>query len=252
MVWREHFTNGRTFTGGSGLAVVAAASSAQIGGWHHWTAIGFLYGVGVVLVVLSAALIAKSYYAPQSAPRPIIRVPALLPIEGLQLSGMKWQQQHAGPDAVIAVVSNYPSASPGKGGKASGLAASLNFSDWSGSLIYVPKAHWLDKLENAIDMSVGDSQRLLIGLVEDDYFRVFHNRYESDPRKSEEGKNVIYVNIAHALRFSDDLSVAIQVYSVDTGEIYTEQSFRIPHGNEIVNAQRKKSNWTNIKALWTS
>ena len=38
---------------------------AQIGGWHHWMTIGIGYGVGLILMLIAAALIAKSYFSKQ-------------------------------------------------------------------------------------------------------------------------------------------------------------------------------------------
>jgi hypothetical protein len=66
MAEREHFTNFRCFTFGTGFAIMAAAFGAQIGGWTHWITIGIGYGVGIVLMLIATALITKSYFSGQS------------------------------------------------------------------------------------------------------------------------------------------------------------------------------------------
>ena len=77
MVEREHFTNGRCYTGGGGLALVLAAFTTQITGWHHWISIGVAYGMGGVLILLSTVWITRSYYTrDRSGPVP---APSLAP-----------------------------------------------------------------------------------------------------------------------------------------------------------------------------
>jgi hypothetical protein len=66
MVEREHFTNGRCFTFATGLALAGSAFGAQVSGWSHWVTIGACYGVGIVVMLLSTVLIAKSYFSSQS------------------------------------------------------------------------------------------------------------------------------------------------------------------------------------------
>lgn len=66
MAEREHFTNGRCFAFAIGLAIVVAAFGAQIGGWNHSVSMGVGYGSGVVLMLLAAVLITKSYFSGQS------------------------------------------------------------------------------------------------------------------------------------------------------------------------------------------
>ena len=62
MAEREHFTNGRCFAFGGGLALVGSALSAQIANWVHWITIGIGYGSGITLMILSAVWITRSYY----------------------------------------------------------------------------------------------------------------------------------------------------------------------------------------------
>ena len=66
MAEREHFTNGRTWTFGTGFGLISLSFGAQIGGWAHWIAVGAGYGGGIVLMLLSAVLITKSYLPGQS------------------------------------------------------------------------------------------------------------------------------------------------------------------------------------------
>ena len=66
MAEREHFTNGRCFTFGSGLTIVGAVFGVQVSGWTHWIFIGFSYGVGSVLMLIATILIANSYFSKQS------------------------------------------------------------------------------------------------------------------------------------------------------------------------------------------
>ena len=63
MAQREHFTNGRCFAGGSGLALMIAAFGAQTALWNHWITIGVLYGAGIILAILATVWITKSYYS---------------------------------------------------------------------------------------------------------------------------------------------------------------------------------------------
>jgi hypothetical protein len=69
MAEREHFTNGRCFTGATGLALVFASFSAQINSWPHWISIGMGYGAGIVLMLLAAIWITKSYYSRHEQPQ---------------------------------------------------------------------------------------------------------------------------------------------------------------------------------------
>ena len=67
MAEREHFTNGRCFTFGTGFTLMGAAFGAQVGGWTHWITMGVGYGIGIVLMLIATVLIAKSYFSRQSA-----------------------------------------------------------------------------------------------------------------------------------------------------------------------------------------
>ncbi len=66
MAEREHFTNGRCLTLGTGVAIVTTSFAAQIGGWHHWISMGIGYGVGIIFMIIAMALITKSYFSKQS------------------------------------------------------------------------------------------------------------------------------------------------------------------------------------------
>src|ERR1035437_1138211 len=66
MVEREHFTNFRWFTFGTGFTLMATSFGAQIGGWTHWITIGIGYGIGFVLMLTATALVTKSYFSTQS------------------------------------------------------------------------------------------------------------------------------------------------------------------------------------------
>lgn len=231
MAWREHFTNGRSLMLGTGLAVMGFGALFQA---SHPTIAGCLYGFGLAVAVLAALQILKSYLSPELAREPIVKVCALIPAS-LHMEDMKWRQQHDGAAGVLAVVTNMPSTSSSQGGKAEGLAASLSFDDSSGSQIFIEKAYWLDRLENSLDLTVGSSRRVLIGVVDDSHLRVFGNTHEEDPRPSEEpDKHMIYVTHGQALRFSDDMNVTIRLYSVQTGKIFDTKTLRVPHGMEIV------------------
>jgi hypothetical protein len=63
---REHFTNGRCFFFGTGLTLVLAAFGVQVSGWPHWITVGAGYGAGIILMLLAAVLITKSYFSRQS------------------------------------------------------------------------------------------------------------------------------------------------------------------------------------------
>lgn len=63
MAEREHFTNGRTWTFGTGFGLMSLAFGAQVSSWSHWITIGAGYGTGVVLMLGSAVLITKSYFS---------------------------------------------------------------------------------------------------------------------------------------------------------------------------------------------
>lgn len=63
---REHFTNGRCFTFGTGLALMGTSFGAQVSGWTHWITLGVGYGIGIVLMSIATMLIAKSYFSRQS------------------------------------------------------------------------------------------------------------------------------------------------------------------------------------------
>ncbi|HEY0307750.1 MAG TPA: hypothetical protein VGB94_06280 [Acidobacteriaceae bacterium] len=63
MAEREHFTNGRCITFGTGCTLVGTAFGAQIGGWSHWFTIGIAYGMGILLILLATVWIAKSYFS---------------------------------------------------------------------------------------------------------------------------------------------------------------------------------------------
>ncbi len=67
MAEREHFSNGRTATFGTGFGLMSLAFGAQVSGWTHWITIGAGYGSGVILMLLSSLWITKSYYSRQSA-----------------------------------------------------------------------------------------------------------------------------------------------------------------------------------------
>lgn len=66
MAGREHFTNGRCLTFGTGFTLMGAAFGAQIGGWSHWLTIGMAYGMGLLLILLATVLITKSYFSGRS------------------------------------------------------------------------------------------------------------------------------------------------------------------------------------------
>ncbi|MCU1248747.1 MAG: hypothetical protein JWQ49_1776 [Edaphobacter sp.] len=60
---RDHFTNGRTWTFGTGFGLMSLSFGAQISGWGHWITVGAGYGVGIVLMLIAAVLITKSYFS---------------------------------------------------------------------------------------------------------------------------------------------------------------------------------------------
>jgi len=62
---REHFTNGRTWMFGTGFGLMSLSFGAHISGWSHWITIGAGYGSGVLLMLLAAVLITKSYFSRQ-------------------------------------------------------------------------------------------------------------------------------------------------------------------------------------------
>lgn len=66
MAEREHFTNFRCITFGTGLAIMTASFGAQVNGWQHWITVGIGYGVGIVLMLIATVLITKSYFSRQS------------------------------------------------------------------------------------------------------------------------------------------------------------------------------------------
>lgn len=70
MAEREHFTNFRCITFGTGFAMTVASFGAQVAGWQHWISIGIGYGIGIVLMLIAAVLISKSYFSKQSEPLP--------------------------------------------------------------------------------------------------------------------------------------------------------------------------------------
>ena len=146
------------------------------------------------------------------------------------MEDVKWRQQHDGNAGVVAVIANLASNSPSKGGKAVSLAASLSFSDCSGSKLFVEKGYWLDSLANSVDMTVGSTRQVLIGVVDDSYLRVFENRFEEDPRRENGAGKTVYVTTANERTFSDDLDVRIRIYSVETGKIFDTQDLPVPHG----------------------
>jgi hypothetical protein len=63
---RDHFTNGRTWTFGTGFGLMGLTFGAQVSGWQHWTTIGIGYGMGAVLMLIGTALITKSYFFTQA------------------------------------------------------------------------------------------------------------------------------------------------------------------------------------------
>ncbi len=60
---REHFTNGRCFAGGTGIALIGLSFAAQIAVWPHWISIGMGYGAGAIMFLGSAALVSRSFYS---------------------------------------------------------------------------------------------------------------------------------------------------------------------------------------------
>lgn len=60
---REHFTNGRTFSFATGIALVALAFGAYLSGWTHWVTLGAVYASGSILMLFAGARIAKSYFS---------------------------------------------------------------------------------------------------------------------------------------------------------------------------------------------
>ncbi len=121
--------------------------------------------------------------------------------------------------------------------------------------MFVERAFWLDSVTNTVDMSVGSSRRLLVGLMQDDHFAVSGNIHEVDPRLLPENKDTIFAMHANALRFSHDLSVTIRLYSTETGKVYDSQQFVIPHEMAIVHRERKATIWNKnlrkAKKLWS-
>jgi hypothetical protein len=67
MAEREHFTNGRCLTFGTGITLVIAAFGAQVEGWQHWLTIGAAYATGIILMLIAAILITKSHMSKHSA-----------------------------------------------------------------------------------------------------------------------------------------------------------------------------------------
>jgi hypothetical protein len=89
MAEREHFTNGRCLTFGTGSALTATAFGAQVSGWTHWVTEGIGYGIGIVMMLIATVLIAKSYFSGQSeqtaisSPQPSGTIPGIPTLSAL-------------------------------------------------------------------------------------------------------------------------------------------------------------------------
>lgn len=91
MPQKEHFTNSRCLTFGTGLAIAGLSFGAQISGWTHWISIGVGYGVGLTLLISAAVTIIRSYLpdevessaiVPTQAPGIVPGVPSLSALLG--------------------------------------------------------------------------------------------------------------------------------------------------------------------------
>jgi hypothetical protein len=153
MAEREHFTNGRCLTFGTGFAIMGTSFGAQVGGWQHWITIGAGYGVGIILMLIATVLITKSYFSrhPEShdGARPLPALPSVpksqavedlfssLQIEAFQLAkNLRSFLKEIGPHPEIT--------------KANGELdhrAAVKYTEWSAKLINGYRGRFASKVE---------------------------------------------------------------------------------------------------------
>lgn len=232
---REHWTNARTLTFGTGFAMTGLALAAQIANWNRWITIGIGYGVGVAMMVFAAYQVHQSYAA--KASKPNLLITACVP-HGLSHDGKKWFKQHDGTEGTVVWVVNKRAGDSTP--PASNIVAMLQFYDEHGSKGYFQRAHWLDTVENHVTIKVGVIKSLVLGVFQEGgYWAVFENALDApvpdDPPDSIQTRFMPRKRFIFPRRISigKGLLVTVSVSSEESGDNYARKTFAIDRRGNV-------------------
>ncbi len=139
-----------------------------------------------------------------------------------------WQVDRDGPILLAVVEVVYRLPVPGK--RATNIVPSIAASLWYRNTVgfpakYVSKAYWLDHPANVIDIPLGETRWVVLGIQEQNQWKIFENPYSQVP---------VAANIAHTwdIPFIDDdqfnhFSIELNLFSSLTGEVYLKHSWNI-------------------------